>query len=173
MDSSVKGVYTEKNPPRRKAPVRKPRAKKENVVAPVITTLITPTERAAVKSGQSRLMAGDTITRAIKGAIARKAVKTARASKAMDTAGDVLASSKINRAIKSKIARNTMAKMKAERDAITVPVPKTKRAKKEKVVYKMSYMAAVKAWNASRGNAMFCSPRKGTDEYNEVMALRM
>lgn len=171
MDSSVKGAYTEKPPPRRKAPVRKPRAKKEADITPVISSLISPVERAAIKSGQARLMAGDTITRAIKGAIARKAVKNTRASKAMDTAGDVLASSKINRAIKSKIARNTMAKMKMEKEA-DVPVPKTKRAKKVKPVYKMSYSQAVKIWNQSKGNAMFCSPRKNTPEYLEVMKLR-
>ena len=173
MDSSVKGVYTEKNPPRRKAPVRKPREKKEKVVAPVITTLITPTERAAVKSGQSRLMAGDTITRAIKGAIARKAVKTTRASKAMDTAGDFLAASKINRAIKSKIARNTMAKMKAERDAITVPVPKTKTKKEKAPKYKISYAAALKEWNMGHNRGMWCNPRVGTADHKAVVALRL
>jgi hypothetical protein len=37
----------------------------------------------------------------------------------------------------------------------------------------MSYAAAVKAWNTSRGNAMWCNPRKNTPEYNEVQQLRM
>lgn len=172
MDSSVTGVYTEKKPPRRKAPVRKPRAKKEPELSPIITSLISPVERQAIRSGQARLIAGGNITRVIKGAIARKEARNLRATKAMDEAGDFLSASKINSALKGKIARKTVAKMKAEGDAITVPVPKTKRAKKEKVVYKMSYSQAVKVWNASRSGAMFCSPRKGTDEYNEVMKLR-
>ena len=173
MDSSVKGVYTEKPPPRRKAPVRKPRAKKEPELSPVITSLISPVERQAIRASQARLMAGGNITRVIKGAIARKEARNMRATKAMDTAGDVLSASKINRALKSKIARNTLAKMKAEDDVITVPVPKPKRAKKEKVVYKMSYSQAVKMWNLSRGDTMWCSPKKGTDEYKAVQALRL
>lgn len=158
---------------------RKPRAKKEVGIPAIMTSLISPVERAAIKAGQAKLVAAtekasaSTLQRAIRSNLARKAVKNARATKAMDTAGDILASSKINRAIKSKIARTTMSKMKAEGDAITVPVPKTKRAKKEKPVYKMSYSQAVKAWNMSRGNAMWCNPRKGTDEYKAVQALRM
>ena len=156
---------------------RKPRAKKEVAIPAIMSSLISPVERAAIKAGQAKLVAAtekasaSTLQRAIRSNLARKTVKNTRATKAMDTAGDVLAASKINRAIKSKIARSTMAKMKD--DAITVPVPKAKRAKKEKVVYKMSYAAAVKMWNTSRGNAMWCNPRKGTDEYKAVQALRM
>ena len=156
---------------------RKPRAKKEVAIPAIMSSLISPVERAAIKAGQAKLVAAtekasaSTLQRAIRSNLARKTVKNTRATKAMDTAGDVLAASKINRAIKSKIARSTMAKMKD--DAITVTVPKAKRAKKEKVAYKMSYAAAVKMWNTSRGNAMWCNPRKGTDEYKAVMALRM
>ena len=158
---------------------RKPRAKKEVAIPAIMTSLISPVERAAIKAGQAKLVAAtekasaSTLQRAIRSNLARKTVKNTRATKAMDTAGDVLAASTLQRAIRSNIARKTMAKMKAKGDAITVPVPKAKRAKKEKVVYKMSYAAAVKMWNMSRGNAMWCSPKKNSDEYKAVQALRL
>lgn len=160
---------------------RKPRAKKEMKIPAIMSAaaITSPVERAAIKALQKKEVdkaenkSASTLQRAIRSNLARKTVKTARATKAMDDARDFLSASKINRAIKSKIARSTMTKMRAEGDAITVPVPKTKRAKKEKVSYKMSYAAAVKMWNTSRGNAMWCNPRKGTDEYKAVQALRM
>ena len=164
---------------RSKLPVRKPRVKKEAEIIPIIKSLISPVERRAIKSGQAKLIAetekasASTLQRAIRSNLARKAVKNTRATNAMNTAGDILSSSKINRAIKSKIARNTVAKMKTESDAITVPIPKTKRAKKEKVVYKMSYASALKEWNMGHNRGMWCNPRKGTDDHKAVMALRM
>jgi len=174
MDSSVKAQYTEKKPPRRKAPVRKPRVPKEPDIVPIIKSLISPVERVAIRQGQARLLAGETINRAIKGAIARKAVKNAVANKAMNTAGDVLKSASIiNRAIKSKIARNAVAKMKANDDAITVPIPKAKKERKAKPVYKISYAAALKEWNMNHNRGMYCNPRKGSTEYKAVIALRL
>jgi hypothetical protein len=99
----------------------------------MITSLITPAERASIRSGQAKLIAetekasATAIQNAIRSNLARKAVKEARASTAMNTAGDVLASSKINRAIKGKIARTAVAKMKADADKIEVPIPKPKK----------------------------------------------
>jgi len=139
--------------------------------APKTTSLVSPAEKAAIKAGQARLMAGETINKAIKGAIARRAVKNATATKAMNTAGDVLASSTINRAIKARLARKTVAKMKANADAITVPIPKSRRAEKPK--YKISYAAALKEWNMNHNRGMYCNPRKGSPEYNAVVALRL
>ena len=97
---------------RSKLPVRKPRVKKEADIMPVITSLISPVERKAIKAGQVKLIAetekasATKIQQAIRNNLARKAVKNTRATNAMNTAGDILSSSKINRAIKSKIARN-------------------------------------------------------------------
>lgn len=160
---------------------RKPRAKKEMKIPAIMSAaaITSPVERAAIKALQKKEVdkaenkSASTLQRAIRSNLARKTVKTARATKAMDDAEDFLSASKINRAIKSKIARSTMTKMRAEGDAITVPVPKTKRAKKEKVVYKMSYSQAVKKWNQSKGNAMWCSPKKNSDEYKAVQQLRL
>ena len=182
MDSSVKAPYKEKTF-RSKLPVRKPRAKKDP--QPITTSLITSAERQAIRAGQAKLiteteMASATaIQRAIRSNLARKAVKNTRASKAMNTAGDNLSASTLQRAMRSKIARKTMAKMKAEGDAITVPIPKPKKERKARVprvpkpVYKISYSEAVRKWNQSRGDAMWCSPKKGTDEYKQVQALRL
>lgn len=168
-------AYKEKPPPRRKAPVRKPRAKKDP--QPITTSLITLAERQAIRASQAKLIketeeaSATAIQQAIRSNLARKAVKTARATKAMDTAGDVLSASKLQRAMRSKIARTTMAKMKAEGDAITVPVPKTKKEKKPK--YKISYAAALKEWNMGHNRGMWCNPRVGTDDHKAVIALRL
>ena len=191
------------NPPPKKAPrkknispkvemdkekkPRKPRAKKEPKIPAIMSasSFISPVEREAIKGLQGRLEAGGTITRAIKSKIARKTVKNAAASKAMDTAGDVLAASRINRAIKSRIARKTVAKARMEMMPAPAPVdtqPKPKKERKPraprapraaKPVYKMSYSAAVKKWNASRGESMYCNPKRGSDEYKAVQALRL
>lgn len=182
MDSSINYAkpYVEKKPPRRKAPVRNPRPKKEPVITPIIKSLISPVERAAIKAGQTRLIAGETINQAIKGSIARRALKNVRANKAMNTAGDVLKSASIiNRALKGKIARNAVAKMKASADKVEVPIPKPKKERKArsarapKPVYKISYAAALKEWNMSHNTGMYCNPRKGSDEYKAVQALRL
>lgn len=178
MDSSINTAkpYKEKTF-RSKLPVRKPRAKK--TPEPTTTSLITLAERQAIRASQAKLIketeeaSATAIQQAIRSNLARKAVKNARASKAMNTAGDVLSASKLQRAMRSKIARTTMAKMKAEGDAITVPVPKTKRAKKEKPVYKISYAAALKEWNMGHNRAMWCNPRVGTDDHKAVIALRL
>lgn len=90
MDSSINYAkpYKEKPPPRRKAPVRKPRAKKEADIMPVIKSLISPVERQAIRSGQARLVA-----------------ETEKAS-----------ATKIQQAIRNKKARDTVSKMKAEKE---------------------------------------------------------
>ena len=275
MDSSVTGTYTEKKPPRRKAPVRKPRAKKEANVMPVIKSLISPVEREAIKAGQARIVAGETINSAIKGAIARRAVKNARASNPTPKSKNEIVpkSSKISYEtiiknitdnnefnslglrgaklilkklvynynndigfdkvnylgtnidfgnkmkdilkgaydneigainlldnamydelkylrnkipLKSKNAGGVIAGLlkrkltpslpKPKNEIVPkndVPVPKPKKERKAKPVYKMSYATAVKAWNQSRGEMMYCNPKKGSPEYNEVQALRL
>lgn len=59
---------------------------------PMITSLISPVERAAIKAGQAKLVAenqkssASKIQRAFRGAMARKALKNARADKAMNKA---------------------------------------------------------------------------------------
>jgi hypothetical protein len=175
--------YKEKAPPRRKAPVRRPRVKKDP--EPTITTLITPAQRRAIRAGQAKLIAeteqasATAIQRAIRSNLARKAVKNTRASNAMNTAGDVLAATKLQKAMRSKIARTAVAKMKMDDEKIEVPIPKPKKERKPraprtpKPVYKISYSVALKMWNASRGEAMYCNPRKGSPEYNEVQAMRL
>jgi hypothetical protein len=191
MDSSINTAkpYTEKKPPRRKAPVRKPRAPKEPGIMPVITSLISPVEREVIKSAQKRLEAGSKIARAIKSKIVRTAIKNNTAIKAMNKAGNVLAGNTIARLIKAKIARDSVVKVpkatkpkneivpkKSKNEIVpkvNVPTPKPKKERKPKPIYKMSYATAVKAWNASRGNAMWCSPKKGSDEYKAVQALRL
>ena len=265
--------YKEKPPPRRKAPVRKPRVKKEADIMPVITSLISPVERKAIKAGQVKLIAetekasATKIQQAIRNKKAKDTVSKMKVEKEADVPDDKINAdtiiknvneqmelnsigrkgakqiisklvSKYNKneqldevsyggvkyefdkniktilkgvndnikedirklddifynllktkqkasvkaiksaniiggAFKAKIARNTLAKLKAEKEVISVPIPKTKKAKKEKVVYKMSYSQAVKAWNSSRSGAMFCSPRKNTPEYLEVMKIRV
>jgi len=154
------------NPPPKKAPrkknippivemdkekkPRKPRAKKEMKIPAIMSAaaITSPVERAAINALQKRLEAGGTITRAIKSRIARKTVAKAR-----------------------------MEMMPAPAPVDTQPKPKKERKPRApraaKPVYKMSYSAAVKAWNASRGNAMWCNPRKGTDEYKAVQAMRV
>jgi hypothetical protein len=94
----------------------------------------------------------------------------------MNTADDVLAATKLQKAMRSKIARTAVAKMKMNDEKIEVPIPKPKKERKpraSKPVYKISYSVALKMWNASRGEAMYCNPRKGSPEYNEVQALRL
>jgi hypothetical protein len=81
--------------------------------------------------------------------------------------------------MRAKIARTAVAKMRADADKIEVPIPKPKKERKARVprtpkpVYKISYSVALKMWNANRGEAMYCNPRKGSPEYNEVQALRL
>lgn len=133
---------------------------------PMITSLISPVERAAIKAGQAKLVAenqkssASKIQRAFRGAIARKALKNTRADKAMNKAGDVLAGNTIARMIKAKVARDSAVK-----------APKASKAPKPK--YKMSYAAALKTWNMSHNTGMYCNPRKGSAEYNAVQALRV
>jgi hypothetical protein len=138
---------------------RKPRAKKEMKIPAIMSaaSLISPVERAAIKALQK---------------------------KEVDKAENKSAST-LQRAMRSRIARKTVAKARMEMMPAPAPVdtqPTPKKERKPRVakapraakpVYKMSYSAALKAWNASRGNAMYCNPRKGTDEYKAVQALRM
>ena len=51
--------------------------------------------------------------------------------------------------------------------------PKARVARTPKPVYKMSYAAALKTWNTSHNTGMYCNPRKGSDEYKAVQALRV
>lgn len=175
MPKLPKGVYKEPKPPK---PVKEPSApkaprkpKEPKVAPPTTTSLISGIERTAIRAGQAKLVAeteeasASTIQRAIKSRKARNVVAKMKA--------DTASASTLQRAMRSKMARTTMAKMKADKEVISVPVPKTKRAKKVKPVYKMSYSQAVKIWNQSRGNAMWCSPKKNSDEYKAVQQLRL
>ena len=168
MDSSVTGPYTDKPTPRRKAPVRKPRAKKE--IVPISTSLISPVERAAIKTGQAKLVA-DT-----EKASATAIQRVIRNKNARTTLAKAKASSDIGRMIRAKVARDKPM------DKPETPAPKVKKERKARVprtpkapkpVYKISYSAALKQWNASRSESMYCNPKKGTPEYNEVQALRL
>jgi hypothetical protein len=174
MDSSINTAkpYKEKKPPRRKAPVRRPRAKKEPEPGGFTSTpQIGLVQRLKNDELQAKLIAetekasATAIQNAIRSNLARKAVKTMKTS-----------TPKVKNQIVPKKPKNEIV-AKA-----TAPVPATDKPKKErkprapraeKPNYKMSYSAALKAWNASRGNAMYCNPRKGTDEYKAVQALRL
>jgi hypothetical protein len=164
--------------------VRKPRAlktpkepkapKAPKPIMMVEPNLINMNDKMAASKGQERILAAIKISNAIKSKIVRTAIKNSTANKAMNKAGDVLKSASIiNRAIKSKIARNAVAKMKANDDAITVPIPKPKKERKAKPVYKISYAAALKEWNMNHNRGMYCNPRKGSTEYKAVVALRL
>ncbi len=170
MDSSINYAkpYVEKKPPRRKAPVRNPRPKKEPVITPIIKSLISPVERVAIRSGQARLMAetekasATAIQNAIRSNLARKAVKTIRASITKPK----------NEIVAKKPKNEIVAKVSAP--PTTTPKPKKERkARSSKPVYKISYAAALKEWNMSHNTGMYCNPRKGTDEYKAVQALRL
>ena len=168
MDSSINTAkpYKEKGPPRRKAPVRKPRAPKATVTGPIVTSLIPQSERIAIRMAQAKIVAqakeagASTLQRAIRSNLARKAVKTMRASM-------------------SKPKNEIVSKMKAPKNEIVAKVtapkkePKARVPRTPKPVYKMSYAAALKEWNMSHNTGMYCNPRKGSTEYNAVQALRL
>jgi hypothetical protein len=176
MDSSINTAkpYKEKAPPRRKAPVRRPRAKKTPEPGGFTSTpQIGLVERIKIDKLQSKLIAetekasasATAIQNAMRSNLARKAVKNMRTS-----------TPKVKNQIVPKKPKNEIV------PKTTTPVPATAKPKKErkprapraeKPNYKMSYSAALKVWNASRGNAMYCNPRKGTDDYKAVQALRL
>lgn len=161
MPKLPKGAYKEpkapkpvKEPSAPKAP-RKPRVTKPKETAAATTTsLITPAERAAINALQAKIIketeAKSTLYRAIKGKLARNAVKKASAA------------STIGRMVKARVIKE---------NAITVPIPKTKKEKAPK--YKLSYAAALKQWNMSHSRGMWCNPRKGTEDYKAVVSLRL
>jgi hypothetical protein len=138
----------------KKKPVRRPRSTSLPDTVPMIKSLISPAERKAIDMSQEKIMAETQVSSA----------------------------SKNNRAIKSKIARNTVAKMKADADKIEVPIPKPKKERKArtprtpkppKPTYKISYSTALKMWNMNHNTGMYCSPKKNTDEYKAVQQLRL
>jgi hypothetical protein len=166
MDSSVKAPYTEKKAPRRKAPVRKPRAKKDPETGFTSKSQIGLIKRMEIDKLQAKLIAAETekasataIQNAIRSNLARKVVKNMKTS-----------TPKVKNQIVPKKPKNEII------PKATAPAPATDKPKKErkaKPVYKMSYSVALKMWNQSRGEAMYCNPRKGSPEYNEVQALRL
>ena len=178
MDSSINTAkpYKEKAPPRRRAPVRNPRPKKEPEPGFTSTPKVGLIQRIEIDKLQAKLTAETekvtasaiAIQNAIRSNLARKMVKTTRAStpKVKKIKNEIVAK-KIKNEILPKVTTpaTTTAKPKKERKA---RVPRT-----PKPVYKMSYTAALKEWNISRGNAMWCNPRKNSDDYNAVQQLRM
>jgi hypothetical protein len=178
MDSSINTAkpYKEKAPPRRRAPVRNPRPKKDP--EPVITSLITGSERAKIRSGQAKLIAETekasaiAIQNAIRSNLSRKMVKTMRSS-----------TTKVKNQIVPKKPKNEIVPKKIKNEIVPkASTPATAKPKKErkarvprtpKPVYKMSYTAALKEWNMNHNTGMYCNPRKGSDEYKAVQALRL
>ena len=155
--------------------VRKPRALKEykepkapkapKATKPMIMvepTLINMNDKMAAAKVQKRIDAAIKISNAIKSKIVRTAIKNSTANKAMNKAGDVLAGNTIARMIKAKVSRD---KTEAKNN---VPVPKEPKPK-----FKMSYAAALKQWNMSRGEKMWCSPKKNSVHWKEIQALRL
>jgi hypothetical protein len=169
MDSSVNTAkpYKEKNF-RSKLPVKRPRPKKEPVPAkPVSVAKVGLIERLAIDKLQAKLIAEDraasAIQNAIRGNLARKAVKTTRASKAKP---------------KNEIVAKSTPKPKNEIVAkATTPKPvkelKPRAPRAPKPVYKISYATALKIWNSNHNTGMYCNPKKNTDEYKAVQALRL
>jgi hypothetical protein len=145
-----------------------------------ITTFISPNERVAIRRGQEKLIAetekasATAIQNAIRSNLARKAVKTARSSTTKPK-NEIVAKKTKNEIVAKKPKNEIVAKVSAPPTA--TPKPKKERKPRAprvpKPVYKMSYATALKGWNASRGEAMYCNPRKGSPEYNEVQALRL
>jgi hypothetical protein len=84
---------------------------------------------------------------------------------------------KVKNEIVPKKPKNEIVAKKPKNEIVpktTAPAAaKPTKERKAKINYKMSYAAAVKAWNTSRGNAMWCNPRKNSDEYKAVQALRL
>lgn len=152
--------------------VRKPRALKtpkepKSPKAPkpimrVEPNLINMNDKMAASKNQERILAAIKISNAIKSKIVRTAIKNSTANKAMNKAGDVLAGNTIARMIKAKVSRD---KTEAKNN---VPIPKEPKPK-----FKMSYAAALKQWNMSRGERMWCSPKKNSVHWKEVQAIRV
>jgi hypothetical protein len=128
---------------------------------PTVKSLITESERAKL-TAETEKASAIAIQNAIRANLARKVVKTTRASTPKVK--------KIKNEIVAKKIKNEIVP-KASTPAPTAAKPT--RERKAKINYKMSYAAAVKTWNTSRGNAMWCNPRKGSDEYKAVQQLRM
>jgi hypothetical protein len=169
MDSSVKAPYIKKGF-RSKLPVKKPREK--NIPQPKMLKSISLVERMAIDKLQAKLRDenASAIQRAIRKNLARKAVKTMRESKPKP---------KNEIVPKVKVPKNEIVpKIKVPKNEIVpkVTAPATAKPKKErkaKINYKMSYAAALKVWNTSHNTGMYCNPRKGSDEYKAVQALRL
>jgi hypothetical protein len=179
MDSSINTAkpYKEKAPPRRKAPVRRPRVKKDpepggftsNPQIGLVQRLKND-ERQAKLIAETEKASATAIQKAIRSNLARKVVKNMKTStpKVKTPKNEIVAKKPKNEIVAKASTPSPVpatAKPKKER--------KPRAPKAEKPNYKMSYSAALKAWNASRGNAMYCNPRKGTDDYKDVQALRL